>query len=61
MVFVATGERFHPVFPLASTKYAPVWFPEFRSDQCFQKKEEEGSTFSNKLKSIQNCESVETI
>ena len=51
------------MFPLTGTMYVPVWFPEFRPDQCIRKEEEEeeGSTMSDRFKSLQNDASVETI
>ena len=60
-VFVAAGERFRPVFPLAGIEYVPVWFPVFRPDQCIRTEEEEGSPVSDKLKSLHNGVYVETI
>ena len=61
MLFVAAGERFHPVFPLSGTKYVPVCFPEFRLERCICEEEEEGSPVYNKLKSLHNGAFVETI
>ena len=59
---VVAGEWFHPVFPLAGTEYVPVCFPEFRPDQRIrEEEEEEGSPVSNKLKSLHNGASVDTI
>ena len=65
-MFVAAREWFHPVFPLAGTKYVPVCFPAFWPDQCIceeeeEEEEEEGSPVSDKLKSLHNGVSVETI
>ena len=61
-VFVAAGERFHPVFPLAGTEYVPMFFPEFRPDQCIREEEEEkGSPISDKFNSIHNGAYMETI
>ena len=59
-VFVAAGERFRPVFPLAGTEYVPVCFPAFRPDRCIREEEEEGSPVSDILKSLHNGASVET-
>lgn len=39
-VFIAKGERFRPVFPVAGAKYIPVCIPAFRPDRCHR--EEEG-------------------
>ena len=60
-MFVATGERFRPVFPLSGTKYMPVCFPEFWPEQCIHEEEEDGSTVSDRLKSLHNGASVKTI
>ena len=62
-MFVAAREWFHPVFPLAGTKYVPVCFPEFWPDRCIweEEEEEEGIPVSDKLKSLHNGVSVETI
>ena len=61
-MFVAAGEQFRPVFPLAGTRYVTVCFPEFCPDRCIlEEEEEEASPISDKLKSLQNGAYVETI
>ena len=58
---MAAGERFCPVFPLAGTKCMPVCFPQFWSDRCIREEEGEGSTVSDKLKSLHNGAYEDTI
>ena len=60
-MFVAVGERFSPVFPLAGTNYVPVCDLAFRLDRCIHEEEEEGSPVSEKLNSLHNGAHVCTI
>ncbi|KAL3904703.1 MAG: hypothetical protein SGARI_004806 [Bacillariaceae sp.] len=41
--FVAKGERFRPVFPVAPTEYVPVCLPAFRPDRCHREEGDEPS------------------
>lgn len=47
--FVAKGERFRPVFPVAPTEYIPVCSPAFRPDRCHREEGEEPSDVTNRL------------
>ena len=47
--FVAKGERFRPVFPVAPTEYVPVCLPAFRPDRCHREEGEEPSDVTDKL------------
>ena len=56
--FVAKGERFRPVFPVADTEYVAVCLPAFKPERC-QREEEEGavSEVSTKLRELHNSSS----
>jgi len=59
--FIAKGERFKPVFPVAPTEYVPVCLPAFRPDRCHREEEEEdvlqgGSDVTKKLLELHNME-----
>lgn len=47
--FIAKGERFRPVFPIAPTEYIPVCTPAFRPDRCHREEGDEPSDVTNKL------------
>ncbi|CAJ1959525.1 unnamed protein product [Cylindrotheca closterium] len=47
--FVAKGERFRPVFPVAPTEYVPVCLPAFRPDRCHREEGDEPSDVTSKL------------
>jgi mannose-6-phosphate isomerase-like protein (cupin superfamily) len=47
--FVAKGERFKPVFPIAPTEYIPVCSPAFRPDRCHREEGTEASDVTLKL------------
>lgn len=48
-VFIAKGERFRPVFPIAPTEYVPVCMPAFRPDRCHREEGKEASDVTAKL------------
>jgi uncharacterized protein (DUF952 family) len=54
--FVAKGERFRPVFPIAPTEYVPVCTPAFRPDRCHREEGEEASDVTNKLLKLHGME-----
>lgn len=54
--FVAKGERFRPVFPVAPTEYVPVCLPAFRPDRCHREEGEEASDVTNKLLKLHKME-----
>lgn len=47
--FIAKGERFRPVFPIAPTEYIPVCTPAFRPDRCHREEGDVASDVTNKL------------
>jgi len=56
--FVAKGERFRPVFPVADTEYVAVCLPAFKPERCLR--EEEGgavSEVSTKLRELHDSSS----
>jgi len=39
-IFIAKGQRFKPVFPVADTEYIPVCIPAFTPDRCVREEED---------------------
>ena len=56
--FVAKGERFRPVFPVAPTEYVPVCLPAFRPDRCHREEGEINSDVTNKLLKLHKMEDM---
>ena len=54
--FVAKGERFRPVFPIAPTEYIPVCLPAFRPDRCHREEGSEVSDVTVKLRELHNMD-----
>lgn len=54
--FVAKGERFRPVFPIAPTEYVPVCTPAFRPDRCHREEGDVASDVTNKLLKLHGME-----
>lgn len=54
--FVAKGERFRPVFPIAPTEYIPVCLPAFRPDRCHREEGSEVSDVTMKLRKLHNMD-----
>merc|ERR1719445_77779 len=50
--FVAKGERFRPLFPVAPTEYIPVCFPAFRPGRCHRDDGKEASDVTLKLREL---------
>ncbi|KAL3936032.1 MAG: hypothetical protein SGBAC_008562 [Bacillariaceae sp.] len=57
--FVAKGERFRPVFPVAPTEYVPVCLPAFRPDRCHREEGDEPSDVTNKLLKLHGQDDAE--
>lgn len=51
-VFVAKGERFKPVFPVAPAIYIPICLPAFKPERCKREEETGSSEVSVKLKEL---------
>lgn len=47
--FVAKGERFRPIFPIAPTEYVPICIPAFRPDRCHREEGDVASGVTLKL------------
>ena len=58
--FVAKGERFRPVFPVAPTEYVPVCLPAFRPDRCHREEGDDPSDVTNKLLKLHKMDTKET-
>lgn len=54
--FVAKGERFRPVFPIAPTEYIPVCLPAFRPDRCHREEGEEASDVTVHLRKLHHMD-----
>lgn len=54
--FVAKGERFRPVFPVAPTEYVPVCLPAFRPDRCHREEGGQESEVTSKLLELHGME-----
>jgi len=59
--FVAKGERFRPVFPIAPTEYIPVCTPAFRPYCCHREEGSEASDVTLKLRKLHNIDASGTI
>jgi len=42
-IFIAKGQRFKPVFPVADTEYVPVCIPAFKPDRCVREEDNHDS------------------
>lgn len=58
--FVAKGERFRPVFPVAPTEYVPVCLPAFRPDRCHREEGDDPSDVTNKLLKLHKMDKKDT-